>query len=122
MRAFVKVYPMPLLRAVVVLAALSLLPAAAVAQDPKHGLSAFGELKYPPDFKHFEFVNPDAPKGGLFSQVAPSWQFNQNPQTFNTLNTLILKGDAPQGIESVFACMMGPSGIFSADLRMFSLI
>ncbi len=29
-----------------------------------HGISTFGELKYPPDFKHFDYVNPDAPKGG----------------------------------------------------------
>src|SRR4029453_15253495 len=29
-----------------------------------HGLSLFGELKYPPDFPHFAYVNPDAPKGG----------------------------------------------------------
>ena len=29
----------------------------------RHGLSAFGELKYPADFKHFDWVNPDAPKG-----------------------------------------------------------
>ena len=32
--------------------------------EPRHGLSAFGELKYPADFKHFDYVNPDAPKGG----------------------------------------------------------
>ena len=32
----------------------------------RHGFSAFGDLKYPPDFKHFDYVNPDAPKGGVF--------------------------------------------------------
>ena len=37
---------------------------AAAAEKETHGLSAFGELKYPADFKHFEWVNPDAPKGG----------------------------------------------------------
>jgi len=31
---------------------------------PSHGLSIYGDLKYPPDFTHFEYVNPDAPKGG----------------------------------------------------------
>ena len=32
-----------------------------------HGLSAFGELKYPADFHHFDYVNVEAPKGGIFS-------------------------------------------------------
>ena len=44
--------------------------ASASAQGPgqernwRHGLSLFGELKYPPGFKHFDYVNPHAPKGG----------------------------------------------------------
>src|SRR4029078_13242913 len=33
-------------------------------RDWKHGLSLFGQLKYPPGFKHFDYVNPRAPKGG----------------------------------------------------------
>ena len=37
-----------------------------------HGLSAFGELKYPADFPHFAYVNLDAPKGGMFSQLVGS--------------------------------------------------
>ena len=31
---------------------------------PLHGLSAFGELKYGPDFTHFDYATPDAPQGG----------------------------------------------------------
>ena len=31
----------------------------------KHGVSYFGEFKYPPDFEHFDYVNPYAPKGGM---------------------------------------------------------
>src|SRR5262249_46051064 len=31
----------------------------------RHGISAFGDLKYPPDFQHFDYVNPSAPKGGV---------------------------------------------------------
>ena len=87
----------------------------AVAQeDPeRHGISAFGDLKYPPDFKHFDYVNPDAPKGGLFSWVGPNRQFNQNFLTFNSLNGLILKGDAAQGIEYTFAALMGPTQLYS---------
>jgi microcin C transport system substrate-binding protein len=78
-----------------------------------HGMSAFGDLKYPPDFKHFDYVNPDAPKGGTFSQISPTRQFNQNFFTFNTLNAFILKGDAAQGMDLTFATLMGPATLFT---------
>src|SRR3984957_9511718 len=71
-----------------------------------HGLSAFGDLAYPADFRHFHYVDPDAPKGGTFSQIGPSRQFNQNFLTFNSLNSYILKGDAAQGMELTFATLM----------------
>ena len=64
-----------------------------------HGLSAFGELKYAADYAHFDYVNPDAPKGGLFNFGIPSWAYNQNPQTFDTLNTFTLKGNGPPRME-----------------------
>ena len=41
--------------------------AAAEADAGVHGLSVFGDLKYPADFPHFDYVNIDAPKGGVFS-------------------------------------------------------
>ena len=69
-------------------------------------MSAFGDLKYPADFKHFEYVDPNAPKGGVFSQIGPTAQFNQNFLTFNSLNSYILKGDAAQGMELTFATLM----------------
>lgn len=69
-------------------------------------MSAFGDLKYPADFKHFDYVNPNASKGGLFSQIGPSRQYNQNFLTFNSLNSYILKGDAAQGMELTFATLM----------------
>jgi len=71
-----------------------------------HGMSAFGELKYPPDFEHFEYVQPTAPKGGVFSHVGSTRAYNQNFLTFNSLNTLILKGDGAQGMELTFASLM----------------
>lgn len=58
-----------------------------------HGLSAFGDLKYGPDFKHFDYVNPDAPKGGEFS----TWAFG----TFDSLTPYILKGQAAR-LSSIF--------------------
>jgi microcin C transport system substrate-binding protein len=72
----------------------------------RHGISAFGDLKYPADFKHFDYVDPNAPKGGAFSQIGPVRQYNQNFLTFNSLNSYILKGDAAQGIELTFATLM----------------
>jgi microcin C transport system substrate-binding protein len=71
-----------------------------------HGLSAFGDLKYPADFAHFDYVNPNAPKGGLFSQIGSTRQFNQSFLTFNSLNSYILRGDAAQGMELTFDSLM----------------
>src|SRR5215510_8747664 len=93
------------------LASVVVLPAR--AQDPKtalgterHGMSAFGDLKYPAGFKHFDYVNPNAPKGGVFSHVGATRAFNQNFLTFNSLNSFILKGDGAQGMELTFASLM----------------
>ena len=51
-----------------------------------HGVSSFGELKYPEGFAHFDYVNPEAPKGGEMS----TWAFG----TFDSLTPYILKGNA----------------------------
>jgi microcin C transport system substrate-binding protein len=83
---------------------LAVIAAPACASEPKHGLSAFGDLAYPPDFKHFNYVNPDAPKGGTFSLVG--WG---GVATFNSLNSYILKGDAAQGLELLFDTLMTPA-------------
>ena len=72
----------------------------------RHGISAFGDLKYPPDLKHFAYVNPNAPKGGVFSHIGSSGKFNQNVLTFNSLNSFILKGDGAQGMDLTFATLM----------------
>ena len=50
-----------------------------------HGISSFGELKYPPDFEHFDYVNPDAPKGGYFTTVAYG--------SFDSMRPYILAGN-----------------------------
>src|SRR5690606_34724474 len=84
-------------------AAVPLLPgrlfAASPTDTPLHGLSAFGELKYPPDLAHFAYLNPDAPKGGTINFAPPNWLYNQNATTFNTLNSFVLTGDAPPRME-----------------------
>ncbi len=76
------------------------------AETETHGLSAFGDLKYPADFTHLGYVDPHAPKGGMFSQVGPERQYNQSFLTFNSLNSYILKGDGAQGMELTFASLM----------------
>jgi microcin C transport system substrate-binding protein len=71
-----------------------------------HGLSVFGDLKYPPDFQHFDYVNVSAPKGGTFSLIPSVRAYNQSYQTFNSLNAYILKGDGAQGMDMTFAPLM----------------
>jgi microcin C transport system substrate-binding protein len=77
------------------------LGAAAAAAEPRHGLSVFGDLKYPPDFTHFDYVNPDAPKGGKMALIGPS-----PVETFDSFNGYILKGDAVQGYDLMFDSLM----------------
>lgn len=66
-----------------------------------HGISIFGDLKYGPDFKHFDYVNPEAPKGGEFS----TWGFG----TFDSLTPFILKGQAAQLATVFFETLLTPS-------------
>ncbi|MBB6413547.1 extracellular solute-binding protein [Mesorhizobium sangaii] len=91
-------------------AAAALLPGRAFATVPTgvklHGLSAFGDLKYKPDFAHFDYVNPDAPKGGQMNFAPPNATLNQSFLTFNTLNSLVLKGDSPPRTELCFDSLM----------------
>lgn len=54
------------------------------AAEPQHGFAVLGSLKYGPGFQHFDYVNPDAPKGGRLRL----W-YNGN---FDSLNPFILKG------------------------------
>jgi microcin C transport system substrate-binding protein len=71
-----------------------------------HGISVFGDLKYPADFHHFDYVNPAAPKGGVFSLIPSVRAYNQSYQTFNSLNAYVLKGDGAQGMDMTFAPLM----------------
>lgn len=80
--------------------ALGLLITAAEA-EPRHGLSAFGDLKYPPDFKHFDYVNPDAPKGGRLASRGILAR-----DTFDSFNGFILKGTWPENIGLLFDTLM----------------
>jgi microcin C transport system substrate-binding protein len=83
------------------LAGVLLVSAGAAADNGKHGLSTFGELKYPADFKHFEWVNPDAPKGGRLATIGIVAR-----TSFDSFNAFILKGDPAQGLESLYDSLM----------------
>jgi len=73
----------------------------AADEEARHGLSAFGELKYGPDFQHFDYVNPNAPKGGRLAHLGPAATI-----TFDSFNPFILRGDAAQGLELLFDSLM----------------
>jgi len=75
----------------IVLLALVATSIASAAGEPRpvHGLAMHGELKYGPDFTHFDYVNPDAPKGGLLRLGATG--------TFDSFHGFIPKGHAAPG-------------------------
>ncbi|MDM0047276.1 extracellular solute-binding protein [Variovorax dokdonensis] len=58
-----------------------------------HAYAQFGDIKYPPGFTHFDYVNPDAPKGGEIRMVPPT-----RPTNFDKFNPFTLKGTAPYGM------------------------
>jgi microcin C transport system substrate-binding protein len=84
----------------------------AIAADgtETHGLSVFGDLKYPADFHHFDYANPAAPKGGTFSTIPTSRLYNQSFFTFSSLNAFIMKGEGACGMELTFATLMARAG------------
>ncbi|WP_374446258.1 extracellular solute-binding protein [Stella sp.] len=71
-------------------------------ETPRHGMSMFGELKYPPGFTHFDYVNPDAPKGGTVRMAAIG--------TYDTLNPFTLKGVPAAGAGLLFQTLTMNSG------------
>jgi len=76
------------------------------ADPPKrHGIAMYDDLKYPPGFQHFDYVNPDAPKGGTL-------RLGVAEGTFDSFNPFIIKGNpAAPGIGSVWETLL----VSSAD-------
>ncbi len=72
-----------------------------MAGEKRHGLSTFGALKYGSDFKHFEYANPDAPKGGKLSLIGTAAKV-----TFDSFNMFVRKGDSAQGLEYLYDSLM----------------
>ncbi len=73
----------------------------AFAQDaapaPTYGIAMHGDLKYPADFKHFDYLNPDAPKGGALRLAAMG--------TYDSFNPYIIKGVPADGIGLIYTTL-----------------
>jgi microcin C transport system substrate-binding protein len=69
----------------------------------RHGLSLFGDLKYPPGFPNFDYVNPKAPKGGVVRQIAIG--------TFDNFNLVIsgVKGSIAGAVGLIYETLMTPA-------------
>ena len=70
------------------------------ADTPVHGLSAYGDLKYAADFTHFDYANPDAPKGGLV-------RFGSQG-SFDNFNLIVagVKGDLESQIPLIYDTLL----------------
>src|SRR5690554_2355275 len=88
------------------------MPAAFSAVNLSHGYAHFSQLKYSPSFTHFDWVNPQAPKGGTLKIMALG--------SFDSLNPYVLKGTSPintsdfyqYGISELNAPLMVGQGVF----------
>src|SRR5437016_6585806 len=69
----------------------------------RHALSLFGDIKYPADFKRYDYVNPDAPKGGVVRMFELG--------TFDNFNLVVdgLKGSLADGVKLIFETLTTPS-------------
>lgn len=69
----------------------------------RHALSLFGEVKYPDGFKRFDYVNPDAPKGGTVRQIQVG--------TFDNFNIAVsgVKGSIAASVQLIYESLMTPS-------------
>jgi microcin C transport system substrate-binding protein len=75
-------------------------PARAEEKVWRHGLSLFGELKYPPGFQHFDYVNAAAPKGGAVREIALG--------TYDSFNSVIagVKGTTAAAIDLIYDTLL----------------
>ncbi|KIZ40921.1 MULTISPECIES: extracellular solute-binding protein [Rhodopseudomonas] len=87
------------------LSMLAATPARSAAGEPawRHGLSLFGDLKYPVDFKRFDYVNPAAPKGGTARQISIG--------TFDNFNLAVagVKGNIAPAVGLIYETLMTQS-------------
>ncbi|MGI9279387.1 MAG: extracellular solute-binding protein [Endozoicomonas sp.] len=94
---------------------LSMMPVSVMAEDAINkspSLSLHGDTKYSKDFKHFEYVNPDAPKGGTLRMGSMG--------TFDSLNPYIEKGTPAAGIGLIYDTLMTRSA--DEPFSMYALV
>jgi microcin C transport system substrate-binding protein len=100
-------FPLRACAAALAISVLSLAPAAAQEKASetvwRHGLAQNGELKYPEGFKHFDYVNPNAPKGGAVRLTGFG--------TYDNFNIVVagVKGSIASGITEIYDTLMAPS-------------
>ncbi len=95
---------MILLRLVIAVVLAGLLSGPAGSEDlpmRRHALSLIGEPKYPAGFTQFDYVNPDAPQGGLVRMA--------DIGSFDSLNPVLYKGEAAGGLGLVYENLMSDS-------------
>jgi microcin C transport system substrate-binding protein len=86
-----------------------------------YAIAQYGEPKYPPGFKHFDYVNPDAPKGGTLVLANPNRQ-----TSFDKFNPFTLRGNAAPGMDFLFESLATGSsdevateyGLLADDIRV----
>jgi microcin C transport system substrate-binding protein len=98
----ISIRPIRCAAAAFALVCTSLVAAPGHANEVKweHGLSLFGELKYPVGFKHFDYVNPNAPKGGTVRMIALGSYDNFNPVIAG------VKGSIAFGLDLIYDSLM----------------
>ena len=94
--------PNRVLRVLLGVAALMVVPVGAAGTNISHAISLHGTPKYPADFKHFDYVNPDAPKGGTLRMHTIG--------TFDSFNPFIIKGVPVVGAELLFDTLTYQTG------------
>ncbi|MGH6979938.1 MAG: ABC transporter substrate-binding protein, partial [Stellaceae bacterium] len=77
---------------------IALVIAGTAQAEPTGGIALYGDLKYKPGFTHFDYVNPEAPKGGAV-------KFN-SIGTYDTFNPFTLKGVKAEGLGYLFDTLM----------------
>ncbi|ODA66406.1 Oligopeptide-binding protein AppA precursor [Methyloligella halotolerans] len=87
--------------AALLLAATAVGPIAHAEDAHEHSISLIGTPKYPADFKHFDYVNPDAPKGGRVRMAAVGG--------FDSLNPVLYKGDSAAGLGLIYESLTASS-------------
>ena len=96
-----RIFTLPAARVLALLIPLSFFWFPAHAEEWRHGVSLMGEPKYPAGFKHFDYVNPAAPKGGLLRMSEEG--------SFDTFNTVISQGTPAAGTNLLYDSLMSGS-------------